>query len=43
MAEMHLSNLLTIPVDELSSKDKVNYAILKDMLQTYIEGYAWRE
>nr|KAG5699288.1 hypothetical protein BaRGS_000490 [Batillaria attramentaria] len=42
-AEYYLDELYAIPVANLSKKDQVNHAILSDMLQTYIEGYEWRE
>ncbi|KAK7090068.1 uncharacterized protein [Littorina saxatilis] len=42
-AEVYLDELNAIPMAQLSTKDKVNHAILSDMLQTYIEGYEWRE
>lgn len=42
-AEEFLEKLNAIPESKLSSKDKVNHAILTDMLQTYITGYKWRE
>ncbi|XP_076453621.1 uncharacterized protein LOC143288855 [Babylonia areolata] len=42
-AQYYLSELEAIPLTGLSTKDRVNHAIFSDMLQTYIEGYAWRE
>lgn len=37
--EEFLTNLNTISIDTLTSSERVNYLILKDTFQTYIDGY----
>jgi len=41
-AQGYLSRLKAIPRDQLPSITAVSYDILKDTLQTYVDGYEWR-
>lgn len=39
---MFKEDLETIDALELCKTDRINYRILKDVLETYLEGYRWR-
>ncbi|XP_050415177.2 uncharacterized protein LOC126829397 isoform X2 [Patella vulgata] len=41
-ADEYFARLKSIPRDELSRSDSLNYDILENMLSTYISGYEWR-
>ena len=41
-AQGYLNRLKAIPRDQLPSITAVSYDILKDTLQTYVDGYEWR-
>ncbi|XP_048247149.1 uncharacterized protein LOC124125991 isoform X1 [Haliotis rufescens] len=42
IADMFKEDLETIDASELCKTDRINYRILKDVLETYLEGYRWR-
>ncbi|GFN89256.1 myosin essential light chain [Plakobranchus ocellatus] len=41
LAEYFLDKLNNISSENLSRKDKMDYTIMKDMLESYIEGHKW--
>ncbi|XP_050415173.2 uncharacterized protein LOC126829395 isoform X1 [Patella vulgata] len=41
-ADEYFARLTSIPRDDLSRSDKLNYDILENMLSTYRNGYEWR-